>query len=326
MSHLVSVTEIQLAADRLRGVAVHTPLVPFAGVDPPLLIKAESLQPTGAFKLRGAYNAISVLPPEQRGRGVVAHSSGNHAHAVAYAAALLGVPATVVVPSNAPEVKVQAARSRGAQIVICEPGLANRVAAVADLVAEHGYTEITPFEHREVIAGQGTVGREIAIDCPDVDLVVCPVGGGGLISGVAAAITAANPRALVVGVEPELAADARDSLRKGYRVAWAPEQTQRTIADALRVDQVGELPMQHLQAQVHDIITVTDDEILAATRLLATGARLVAEPGGAVAVAACLFRPAELPSATRRVAILSGGNVDPALLGGLLAAAGQPRS
>ena len=324
MSHLVSVTEIQMAADRLRGVAVHTPLVPFAGVDPPLLIKAESLQPTGAFKLRGAYNAISALPPDQRSRGVVAHSSGNHAHAVAYAAALLSVSATVVVPSNAPEVKVQAARSQGAEIVICEPGLANRIAVVAGLVAEFGYTEIPPFEHREVIAGQGTVGREIAADCPDVDLVVCPVGGGGLISGVAAAITAAHPKARVVGVEPELAADARDSLRQGHRVAWSPDQTQRTIADALRVDQVGELPMRHLQAQVHDIITVTDDEILAAMRLLATGARLVAEPGGAVAVAACLFRAGELPSASRRVAILSGGNVDPVLLGGLLNAPGQP--
>ena len=328
MSNLVSVTEIQIAADRLRGVAVHTPLVPFAGVDPPLLIKAESLQPTGAFKLRGAYAAISALPPEQRSRGVVAHSSGNHAHAVAYAAALLGVSATVVVPSNAPRVKVEAARSQGARIVICEPGLASRLAAVAELVAQHGYTEIPPFEHREVIAGQGTVGREIAEDCPDVDLVVCPVGGGGLISGVAAAITAANPKAKVVGVEPELAADARDSLRQGRRVAWSTEQTQRTIADALRVDQIGELPMQHIQAQVHDIITVSEDEIRDAMRLLATGARLVAEPGGAVAVAACLFRSGELPLASRRVAILSGGNVDPGLLADLLGSArkAQPAS
>jgi threonine dehydratase len=153
--------------------------------------------------------------------------------------------------------------------------------------------------------------------------VVCPVGGGGLISGVAAAITAANPKAKVVGVEPELAADARDSLRQGHRVAWSPEQTQRTIADALRVDQVGELPMMHLQAQVHDIITVSDDEIREAMRLLATGARLVAEPGGAVAVAACLFRSGELPAASQRVAILSGGNVDPALLAGVLGSAAK---
>jgi threonine dehydratase len=151
-----------------------------------------------------------------------------------------------------------------------------------------------------------------------VDLVVCPVGGGGLISGVAAAVTAANPRARVVGVEPELAADARDSLRQDRRVAWPSELTQRTIADALRADQIGELPMLHLRHQVHDIVTVTDDEIRQAMRLLVTGARLVAEPGGAVAVAACLFRAGDMPSAGRRVAILSGGNVDPKLLADVL--------
>jgi threo-3-hydroxy-L-aspartate ammonia-lyase len=323
VSHLVSVTEIDAAAERLDGIALRTPLVPFAGVDPPLLVKAESLQPTGAFKLRGAYSAISALPAGQRARGVIAHSSGNHASAVAYAAALLGVPATVVVPSNAPAIKIEAARSSGATIVVCEPGLAARTAAVDQLVAQHGYTPIPPFEHRDVIAGQGTVGREIAVDCPDVELVVCPVGGGGLIAGVAAAITAANPNARVVGVEPELAADARDSLRAGRRVAWPAAQTQRTIADALRVDQVGELAMLHLQAQVHDIITVSDDEIRMAMRLLASGARLVAEPGGAVAVAACLFRPGELPPARHRVAILSGGNVDPALLADVLRGSGQ---
>jgi threonine dehydratase len=323
VSHLVSVTEIRAAADRLDGVVVHTPLVPFPGTDPPLLVKAESLQPTGAFKLRGAYSAISALSPSQRSRGVVAHSSGNHASAVAFAAALLSVPATVVVPSNAPQVKVEAARSRGARIVVCEPGLAARTAAVDELVARHGYTPIPPFDHRDVIAGQGTVGLEISADCPDIDLVVCPVGGGGLIAGVAAAITAANPAARVVGVEPELAADARDSLRAGRRVAWPADRTQRTIADALRVDQVGELPMLHLRAQVDDIITVTDDEIRAAMRILVSGARLVAEPGGAVAVAACLFRSDELPPARRRVAILSGGNVDPAMLAGILVAPGD---
>jgi threonine dehydratase len=321
MPDLVSVDEIRAAAVRLDGVALRTPLVPFGAgraTPPRLLVKAESLQPTGAFKLRGAYNAISALPAERRGRGVVAHSSGNHARAVAYAAALLGIPATVVVPSNAPRVKVEAARSLGAQIVTCEPSLAARAAVVDELVARHDYAPIPPFEHRDVIAGQGTVGLEIAADCPDVDLVVCPVGGGGLISGVAAAIAAAKPAARVVGVEPELAADARDSLRHARRVAWAASDTQRTIADALRADQVGELPMQHLLGQVHDIVTVTDDEIKAAMRLLATDARLVAEPGGAVAVAACLFRASELPDASRCVAILSGGNVDPELLASVL--------
>jgi threonine dehydratase len=321
--------EIKAAVVRLDGVALRTPLVPLGTAralvgGTPLLVKAESLQPTGAFKLRGAYNAISALPAEGRSRGVVAHSSGNHARAVAYAAALLGIPATVVVPANAPRVKVAAARSLGAQIVTCEPNLAAREAMVDELVARHGYAPIPPFEHRDVIAGQGTVGLEIAADCPDVDLVVCPVGGGGLVSGVAAAIAAACPNARVVGVEPELAADARDSLRQGQRVAWPAANTQRTIADALRADQVGELPMRHLLGQVHDIVTVTDDEILAAMRVLATDARLVAEPGGAVAVAACLFRASELPAASRRVAILSGGNVDPALLASVLGEEGQP--
>jgi threo-3-hydroxy-L-aspartate ammonia-lyase len=328
VSHLVSVTEIEEAASRLDGVALRTPLVPLTCgnpaqlAGPSLLVKAESLQPTGAFKLRGAYSAISALLPAERYNGVVAHSSGNHAHAVAYAAALLGVPATVVVPSNAPAVKVAATRACGARIVFCEPSLAARTAAVDELVASNGYTPIPPFDHRNVIAGQGTVGLEIVADCPDVDLVVCPVGGGGLIAGVAAAVTGASPDTLVVGVEPDLAADARDSLRQGHRVAWPAEQTQRTVADALRADQVGELPMKHLLSQVHDIITVSDDEIRQAMRVLATRARLVAEPGGAAAAAACLFRAGELPRAARRVAILSGGNVDPVLLADVLQSGG----
>lgn len=284
-----------------------------------MLIKPESLQPTGAFKLRGAYAAISALPPQLRAKGVITHSSGNHAHAVAYAAARLGAHATVVVPSNAPSIKVEAARAQGAEIVFCEPGLAARTATVDQLIAAHGYIPIPPFDDADVIAGQGTVGLEIAADCPDVDLVVCPVGGGGLISGVAAAIKAVRPQALVVGVEPELAADAADSLRAGHRVAWSPADVLRTSADALRAEQIGELPMQHISSLVHDIVTVSEDEIRAAIRLLATGARLIAEPGGVVAIAACLLRSAELPPASRRVAILSGGNIDPALLAEILA-------
>ncbi|HEX9033869.1 MAG TPA: threonine/serine dehydratase [Streptosporangiaceae bacterium] len=322
MSSLVSVVEIRSAARRLDGVVLHTPLVPFTRAEPALLIKPESLQPTGAFKLRGAYAAISALSAQRRDRGVVTHSSGNHAHAVAYAAALLGVRATVVVPSNAPQVKVDAARSLDAEIVICEPSLQARTHEVDRLVSEHGYAPIPPFDDREVIAGQGTIGLEIAADCPDADLVVCPVGGGGLISGVAAALAALSPATLVVGAEPELAADARDSKRAGRRVAWPAEQTQRTIADALRADQVGELPMRHLNSQVHDVVTVSEDEIRETMRLLATRARLVAEPGGAVAVAACLFHSAELPTATRRIAVLSGGNVDPGLLASILAGTG----
>jgi threo-3-hydroxy-L-aspartate ammonia-lyase len=315
---LVSVDEIRAAAARLDGVAVRTPLVPFPGVDPPLLVKPESLQPTGAFKLRGAYAAISALPADVRARGVVAHSSGNHAQAVAYAAAALGVPATVVVPDNAPAVKLGPVRRLGARIVTTQPSLPARVAATEELVRQHGYALIPPFDDRAVIAGQGTIGLEIAADRPDVGLVVVPVGGGGLISGIAAAIRALCPGARVIGVEPELAADARDSLRSGQRVAWPAEDTQRTIADALRVEQIGALPLQHMLSQVDDIMTVTDDEIREAVRRIAAEAHLVAEPGGAVAVAACLLRGHELPPARTRVAVLSGGNIDPVLLAGIL--------
>jgi threonine dehydratase len=279
-----------------------------------LLIKPESLQPTGAFKLRGAYAAISALPPDARRTGVVAHSSGNHAQAVAYAAALLGVPAVVVIPDNAPRVKVDAARALGAEIVLSRPGMAARVAATGELAAKHGYTIIPPFDDRVVIAGQGTIGLEIAADCPEADLVVVPVGGGGLISGVAAAIRELCPGAAVIGVEPELAADARDSLRLGRPVAWASDATQRTIADALRADEVGALPLRHMLSYVDDIVTVTEDEIRETVRRLALEAHLIAEPGGAVAVAACLLRERDLPAAGTRVAVLSGGNIEPALL------------
>ncbi len=319
MQPLVSIDEIRAAAAALSGVAVRTPLVPFPGADPPLLVKPESLQPTGAFKLRGAYAAVAALPAAARQRGVVAHSSGNHGQAVAYAAALLGMPAVIVVPQNAAPVKVAAIRALGAEIVISQATLAARLAATRDVAMQRGAVSIPPFDDRRVIAGQGTVGLEIAADCPQVGLVVVPVGGGGLISGVAAAIRALCPDAAVVGVEPELAADARESLHEGRQVAWPPGATQRTIADALRVDQVGALPLRHLLEYVDDIVTVTDNEIRAAVRRLALEGRMIAEPGGAVAVAACLFRRKELPPATTTVAVLSGGNIDPALLLSILA-------
>jgi threonine dehydratase len=321
VTSLVSADEIRAAAAGLAGVTVRTPLVPFPGADPPLLLKPESLQPTGSFKLRGAYTAISALPAAARTRGVVAHSSGNHAAAVAYAAALLGVPATVVVPGNVPAVKLAVIRRAGARIVTTQPSLAARRAVAAELVSRHGYTLIPPFDDRAVIAGQGTVGLEIAADCPAAGLVVVPVSGGGLIAGIAAAIRTLCPAALVIGAEPELAADARDSLRARRQVAWPARDTQRTIADALRVEQVGALPLRHMLSQVAGIVTVTEDEIRAAVRLLAVQAHLVAEPGGAVAVAACLFRVAELPPAGSRVAVLSGGNIEPALLAGILTGA-----
>lgn len=320
MAQLVTDAEIKDAAARLKGVIVATPLMPFPGTRPRLLLKPESLQPTGAFKLRGAYAAISALPPEVRRRGVVAHSSGNHGHAVAYAAAALGVTAAVVVPDNAPGIKVAAIRRLGARVVPCRPGLAARQAACEDLVRRHGYTLVPPFDDRAVIAGQGTIGLEIAAACPETDLVVVPVGGGGLISGIATAIRAAAPGARVIGVEPELAADAAQSFAQRRRVAWPAADTQRTIADALRPEQVGELTLAHMLSYVDGIVTVTEDEIRTAVRRLAVEARLVAEPGGAVAVAACLLRPASLPAARAPVAVVSGGNIDPGLLASILRA------
>jgi threo-3-hydroxy-L-aspartate ammonia-lyase len=312
---LVSSADIAAAADRIAGAVVRTPLVSFPGQS--LLIKPESLQPTGSFKLRGAYSAISALDEEARSRGVIAHSSGNHAGAVGYAAARLGVRAVLVIPDNAPEIKLAAARATGAQIVTVTPGLDSRLAATRELAERHGYTLIPPYDHPRVIAGQGTIGREIVADYPAADLVVVPVSGGGLISGIAAAVKAARPEVKVVGVEPELAADARDSFRAGRRVAWTSQQTQRTVADALRIEQVGELTFEHIRRFVDDIVTVTEQEIRTAVRRLACEARLIAEPG-AVAVAACLLRAHELPRASAPVAVLSGGNIDPALLTAIL--------
>jgi threonine dehydratase len=324
MAELVSLDEVRAAAGRLRGVAVRTPLVPFPAARPAdVLVKPESLQVTGAFKLRGAYNAIAALPEADRRRGVVAHSSGNHGYAVAYAAALLGVRAAVVVPHNAPKVKTDAIEASGAELIRVEPTLAARVAGARAVASTRGYSEIPPFDDRRVIAGQGTIGLEIAADCParSPAAVLVPVSGGGLISGIAVAVKALRPGTRVIGVEPELAADARESFRSGTRVAWPASDVARTAADALRVEQVGELTFAHIRELVDDIVTVTEEEMFAAVRQLALRARLVAEPGGAVAVAACMFRGQEELGASGAplVAVLSGGNIDPALLARVLA-------
>ena len=298
---------------------------------PALLIKPESLQPTGAFKLRGAYNAIAELAADSRPPGVVAHSSGNHGFAIAYAARLLGISAAIVVPQNAPAVKTEAIESTGAELIRVEPTLAARIAATDEIARVRRYHPIAPFDDRDVMAGQGTIGLEIAEDLSaepgqrvkQPAAVLVPISGGGLISGIAVAVKALLPGTRIIGVEPELAAHARDSLHAGTRVAWTSAQTARTSADALRVEQVGELTFPHLQAYVDDIVTVSEDEIFDAIRRLAWQARLIAEPGGAAAVAAALYRDAAelgITSSTENpvVAVLSGGNIDPTLLAAIL--------
>lgn len=310
MPDLVSIDDVRAAAKRLSGVAVRTPLVPWPrpGDDRELAIKPESLQPTGAFKLRGAYNAIASLTDEQRAAGVVTHSSGNHGRAVAWAARTFGVRACVVVPDSAPAVKVEGIRAFGGEVVPVP--VAQRHDRVAAIAAESGATVVPPYDHPAVIAGQGTVGLEIVDDAPDVAAVLVPVSGGGLVSGIALAVAATSPGAKVIGVEPELAADVAESFAAGRRVSWDEQRTGRTAADGLRVPQVGELTWPHIRAYVHDVLTVTEDEITAAVRELALGARLVAEPSGAVAPAAALYRAADLP-AGKIVAVLSGGNASP---------------
>ena len=311
---LVDIDLIRDAADLIRPYAIRTPLLasPWTG----LWLKPENLQPIGAFKIRGAVTAISRLDPELRARGVLAHSSGNHAQAVAYTARAFGIDAHIVIPDNAPARKIQATRDLGATVELVP--VEERFSRPAELAELTGKAMIPPFDHPDVISGQGTVGLEIAADLPDVTTVLVPVSGGGLISGIAAAITALLPNARVIGVEPELAGDAAESFRAGRRIPWTPARTARTMADGLRTFSVGELPWEHIRTQVHDIITVTEDEIADATRRLILQARLVAEPSGAVGTAAYLHHADQLPGG-RTVAVLSGGNIDPEVLRKLLA-------
>ena len=315
---VITIEDVQRAAERIEGKVVRTPLLPAPTQDPerPLWIKPENLQPTGAFKLRGATNAVARLTAGSTGgQGVVTHSSGNHARALAFAANLMGIKSTIVMPDNASPVKVAAVRALGATVVLVPPQ--DRVTAADAVAAEQGLVLVPPYDHPDVMAGQGTVGLEIAAELPDVDAVLVPVGGGGLISGIAVAIKALCPRAKVIGVEPELAGDAAESLRRGERVTWEVERARRTIADGLRAMELGDLTWPHVHRYVDDIVTVSDEQIREAIRLLATEFRLVAEPSGAVAMAGYVFRGEALP-AGRTVALLSGGNLAPELLGEIL--------
>jgi threonine dehydratase len=314
-AELVTAVQFAEARERLRDAVLHTPLVRLSSVtDAVAFLKAESLQPIGSFKLRGAFNAVAQLSEAQRQRGVITYSSGNHGQGVAYAARAFGVPAIIVMPSNAPEIKRQATTALGAQIVDVGPASSERRERAEALASEHGYAIIPPYDDAAIIAGQGTCGLEILADCPEVDLVLAPVGGGGLLSGVAAAIRQQRPECRVIGVEPELAGDAAASLRQGKIVQFTAEQTTRTLADGLRTQSLGDLNFAHIQRYVECVVTVTEQEIEQAMRHIAWGARLIAEPSGAVATAAMLFHAHELPPHRNAVAIISGGNAEPATL------------
>ena len=340
---LVTLDAIRGAAEVIRGVVVRTPLLPFGRPvdgDPVgrtrAWLKPESLQPIGAFKLRGAYYNIATLSAERRAVGVVAHSSGNHAQGVARAARLLGVRAVIVMPSNAPRIKVERVREDGAEIVFVGPSSEERAERAAELARVDGLSLVAPYDDAATITGQGTVGLEIVEQLAALDerqpaaprdrrtelapfTVLVPVGGGGIASGVAVAVKSLRPDAVVVGVEPALAADARDSLAQGRVVTWPADMVGRTIADGQRTTHIGRIPFELLRRYLDGIVTVTEDEIARAMVRASREARLVLEPSGATTLAAWLFHEDELPASGRVVSILSGGNVDPVRYDELLA-------
>ncbi len=317
----VSLADIESAARRLDAVAVRTPLLRLA-LEGEVYVKPESLQRTGSFKFRGAFNALASTPFAVIERGVVADSSGNHAQGVAAAASLLGIPATIVMPENAAPVKVARTARWGAEIVRCANSSDERRRVAAEISDARSLEYIPPFDDVRIIAGQGTVGLEVAQSLADVATIVVCVGGGGLISGIATAVKALLPSARVIGVEPELAADAQESLREGRIVSWPAEDVTRTICDGVRTQALGELTFATISALVDEIVTVSDDAVLDAMRWLALEAKLLVEPTGALTLAALQTGVVSIGGPT--VLVASGGNVDPALAATVLGRAAAP--
>lgn len=316
VAELVPVESIRDAARGLQGVAVRTPLIPAAwlseasGVEARL--KCESFQPIGAFKLRGAYTMVARLPGEERARGVITYSSGNHAQAVAFAARAFGVRAVIVMPENAPAVKVEGTRRLGGEVVLEGTTSEERRARAERIRRERDLAMIPPFDHPDVIAGQGTVGLEILEDWPEVAEILVPIGGGGLISGIAAAVKRERPDVRVVGVEPEGAATMRRSLDAGRPVTLSHVDS---IADGLLPVRPGDLTFAHCRELVDDIVLVDDAAIRRAAGLLLTRGKLLVEYSGAAAVAALLTGGA---SGGAVAAVISGGNIDPSRIPDLL--------
>jgi threonine dehydratase len=314
---MITLDDIRAAQARIREVTAHPGLIEFKLGEADsrrLFLKPENQQPIGAFKLRGAYNKIASLSEDDRKRGVITYSSGNHAQGVAYAARALGMKSVIVMPANAPTIKRAATAALGAEIVLVGPGSAERQLKAEELAAVHGYVIVPPYDDEQIIAGQGTIALEILEDLPEVEAVFVPVGGGGMISGVSAAIKLSKSSVKVIGVEPELAADAQASLRAGKIVQFPADEVSQTIADGLRTQSIGPINFEHIRRYVDDIVTVTEDEIREAVRRLGANPSTVAEPSGAVAVAGFLFRRDQLPKTKLNVAVISGGNIDPRML------------
>ncbi len=313
----ITLEDVREAAERLRGVAnltpVHTSRTLNALSGRQVWLKCENFQRGGSFKFRGAYNAISRLSAEQRARGVVAFSSGNHAQGVALAARLLGAPAVICMPDDAPPVKLAATRSYGAEVAIFERSTVDRDTFARVIADERGMTVVPPYDHPHIIAGQGTVALELLAQADELDALVIPVGGGGLIGGCAVAARGLRPDIRIFGVETEGADDARQSLERGKRVTIPPPST---IADGIRTTAPGELTFPIMQRHVERILVVSDEAVLEALRFILLRLKLVVEPTGAVGLAAVLG--GLLPPACRRVGVvLCGGNLDPSLFGRL---------
>jgi threonine dehydratase len=302
----VSLDDIRAASVRIRGIARRTPLLD-AG---PLSLKCECFQPGGAFKIRGACNMLTQIEPAARAAGVITYSSGNHGTAVALVARALGVPAVIVVPETTPRVKLDNMRRYGAEVIAAGVTSADRKARAEALAGERGLTIVPPFDHPWIVAGQGTTGLEILEQRPQVRVVYVPVGGGGQIAGISAAVRRMRGHVRIVGVEPEGAARMTASLAAGRPVTLDRSES---VADGLLTLRPGDLTFAHEQALVDEVVTVTDAEIVDAVRWLFSEGRIVAEPSGAAAVAAAL-RAGE-PEA---VAVVSGGNVDPGTFAGYL--------
>jgi threonine dehydratase len=309
---LVSLADIRRAADRIGGVARRTPILDVSDLaERSLLLKCEHHQPAGAFKIRGAMNMLAQLPADALARGVVTFSSGNHGQAVALAASKLNAKAVIVMPTTAPAIKVAGVKRWGAEVILEGTTSIDRRRRADAEVASRGLTMVPPFDHEWIIAGQGTCGLEVLEQVPDVGTVVVPVGGGGLVSGVAAAIRLSKPGVTIVGVEPAGAPKMSASLRAGMPITL---DSTKSIADGLMPVRPGDITFAHVQAFVDHVVTVTDERIARATLWMFYEAKQVVEPSGAATVAALLWPDADGPLANATgpvVAIVSGGNVSP---------------